>query len=149
MKLTFTSTSSRILKISAPYILSPLTHIFNKILSTGIFPERLKFSEVKPLFKKGLTTEFSNYRPISLLITFSKIIEKIIYKRLYNYLLKHDILVKEQFGFRVGLSTDIATYALLNSVLMSLDKKHLVGGLFCHLQKAFDCVCGGLIYLFP
>jgi hypothetical protein len=117
--------SSRILKISAPYILSPLTHTINKILSTGIFPERLKFSEVRPLFKKGLTTEFSNYRPISLLIIFSKIIEKIIYKRLYNYLIKHNILVKEQFGFREGLSTDTATYALLNSVLMSLDKKHL------------------------
>ena len=80
--------SSRILKIDAPYILSPLTHIFNKILSNGIFPERLKFSEVKPLFKKGLSTEFSNYRPISLLITFSKITEKIIYKRLYNYFIK-------------------------------------------------------------
>ena len=68
--------SSRILKISAPYILAPFTHIFNKTLSTGIFPERLKFSEVKPLYKKGSTTEFSNYRPISLLTAFSKIIEK-------------------------------------------------------------------------
>jgi hypothetical protein len=106
--------SLRILKISAPYILSPLTHIFKKVLCTGIFPERLKFFEVKPLFKKGSTTEFSNYRPISLLTTFSKIIEKNIYKRRYNYLLKCDILVKEQFGFREGLSTDTATYALLN-----------------------------------
>jgi len=80
--------SSRILKVSAPYSLSPLTHIFNKILRTGMFPERLKYSEVKPLFKKGSTNELSNYRPISLLTSFSKIIEKIIYKRLYNYLLK-------------------------------------------------------------
>ena len=87
--------STRILKISAPYILSPLTYIFNKILSTRIFPERLKISEVKPLFKKGSTTEFSNYRPISLLTSFSKVIKKIIYsfihllciiyKRLYCY----------------------------------------------------------------
>jgi hypothetical protein len=75
--------SSRILKISAPYVLSPLTYIFNKILSTGIFPERLKFSEVKPFFKTGDKTEFSNYRPLSLLTSFSKITEKIIYKRLY------------------------------------------------------------------
>jgi hypothetical protein len=65
--------SSRILKISALSFLSPLTHIqFNEVLCTGIFPERLKFSEVKPLFKKGSTTEFSNYRPISLLTTFSQ-----------------------------------------------------------------------------
>jgi len=68
--------SSRILKISATYFLSPLTYIFNKFLSTGIFPERLKFSEVRPLFKKGDITEFSNYIPISLLTSFSKIIEK-------------------------------------------------------------------------
>jgi hypothetical protein len=132
--------SLRLLKISAPYILSPLTHIFNKILCTGIFPERFKFSEIKPLFKKGSATEFSNYRPISLLTTFSKIIEKIINKRLYNYLWKYDILVNEQFGFREGLSTDTATYALINSVLLSLDKKHLVGGLLCDPQNAFDCV---------
>ena len=49
-------------------------------------------------------------------------------------------MVNEQFGFREKLSTDLATYALLNAVLISLDKKNLVGGLFCDLQKAFDCV---------
>jgi hypothetical protein len=56
--------SSRILKVSTPYVLSPLTYIFNKILSTGIFADRLKYSEVKLLYKKGDKTEFSNYRPI-------------------------------------------------------------------------------------
>jgi hypothetical protein len=66
--------SSRILKISALYVLSPQTYIFNKVLSKSIFPERLKFSEVRPLFKKGDITEFSNYSPISLLTSFSKII---------------------------------------------------------------------------
>ena len=85
--------SSRIVKISAPYVLSLLTYIFNKVLSTGIFPERLQFSEVRPLFKKGDITEFSNYRPISLLTSFSKIIEKIIFKRLCNYLNDNNILV--------------------------------------------------------
>ena len=80
--------STRILKISAPYILSPLTYTFNKVLSTGIFPERLKFSEVNPIFKKGDKAEIFNYRPVSLLTSFSKVIEKIIYKRLYNYLMK-------------------------------------------------------------
>jgi len=56
---------TRILKMSAPYILSPLTHIVNKILSMGIFPDRLKFAEVKPLYKDGNSLDFSNYRPIS------------------------------------------------------------------------------------
>jgi len=68
--------SSRILKVSTPYIVPPLTYIFNKILSTGTFPDRLKYSEVRPLYKKGDKTDVSNYRPISLLISFSKIIGK-------------------------------------------------------------------------
>ena len=84
--------STRIIKISAPCILCPLTLILNKILSTGVFPKRLKFSEVKPLYKKGIKTELSNYRPISLLPLFSKIIEKVLYKRVYNYLEKKYIL---------------------------------------------------------
>jgi len=92
------------------------------------------------LFEKGDKTKFANNRPISLLTSFSKIIEKIIYKRLYRHLKENNILVKEQFGFREKSSTDMATYALLNTVLSSLDKELLVGGIFCDLQKAFDCV---------
>jgi hypothetical protein len=73
--------SSRILKISAPYVLSLLTYcISNKILSTSIFSERLKFSEVRPLFKNGDITEFSNYRPISLFISFLKSLKKLFMK---------------------------------------------------------------------
>jgi len=115
-------------------------YIFNKILSTGIFPERLKFSEVRPLFKKGDITEFSNYRPISLLTSFSKITEKIIYKRLYSYLNDNNMLVDDQYGSREKLSAKTATYTLINNVLSSLDRRNLVGGLFCDLQKAVDCV---------
>ena len=86
-------------KDQCPYILSPLTLILNKILSTGVFPKRLKFSELKPLYKKGIKTELSNYRPISLLPSFSKIIEKVIYKRVYTYLEKNYVLDNKQFGF--------------------------------------------------
>ena len=95
---------------------------------------------MKRLYKKGDKTEFSNYRPISLLTSFSKIIEKIIYKRWYCHVICNNILVNEQFGFREKLSTEMATYTLLNNVLSSLDRKNFVGGLFCDLQKAFNCV---------
>ena len=88
---------SIILKVSTPYFLSPLIFISNKILSTGTFPDRLKYSEVKPLYKKGDKTEVSKYKPISLTI-FSKIIEKIIHKRLYCHLNNNNILVNEQFA---------------------------------------------------
>jgi len=78
--------STRLLKMSAPCFVSPLTYITNKILSTGIFPDRLKFSEVKPIYKDGDPLDFSNYRPISLLTSFSNVIEKMIYKSLYHFL---------------------------------------------------------------
>jgi hypothetical protein len=81
-------------------------YIFNKVLSTGIFPERLKFSEVSPIFKKGDKPEISNYRPVSLLTSFSKVIEKIIFRRLYNYLKENNALVSEQCGFREKVSTE-------------------------------------------
>jgi len=114
--------------------------MFPDRLKFGMFPDRLKFAEVKPLFKKGASTEFCNYRPVSLLTSFSKIIEKIIYVRLCRHLNANNILVNEQFGFREKSSTEMATQYLLNTILSSLDKKNFVGGLFCDLQKAFDCV---------
>jgi len=70
--------------------------------------------------------EVSNYKPISLLTTFKKIIEKIIHKRLYCHLNNNNILVNEQFGFREKLSTGMANFTLLNKVLSSLDRKNLL-----------------------
>jgi hypothetical protein len=110
------------------------------MLTTGTFPDRLKFSEIKPIYKKGDKTLISNYRPISLLPVFSKIFEKIIYKRLYDYLTLNNILVKEQCGFRCNTSTEIAIHTLVNNVLSFLNDKKIVGGLFCDLEKAFDSI---------
>jgi hypothetical protein len=132
--------STKIIKASAPYIRSPLSHIVNRILSTGIFPHRLKFSEIKPVYKKGDRTNFANYKPISLLPSFSKIFEKLTHKRLDKHIRNNNILAKEQYGFVVNSSTEIATHNLLNTMLSSLNNKLYVGVLFCDLQKAFDGV---------
>ena len=71
--------STRIPKLSTPYVVSPITYICNLILNTGIFPDRLQYAIVKPVFKnKGNRQHMTNYRPISLLTSFSKIIEKLI-----------------------------------------------------------------------
>jgi hypothetical protein len=67
--------STKLLKISSCFISSPLIYICNKSLSSGIFPDRLKYAMVKPLFKKGDRANISNYRPISLLSSFAKVIE--------------------------------------------------------------------------
>jgi len=87
--------SVKILKLSSPFISSPLNYICNKLLSPGIFPCRLKYAEVVPLLKKGDKEDTSNYRPISLLTAFSKVFEKVIYVRLYQHLINHSVLVNE------------------------------------------------------
>ena len=85
----------RILKISAPYIISPLIYLRNKSMTTGIFPTRLKYSQIVPIFKKGNKQELTNYRPITLFTSFSKIFEKVIYKRLYDHVMCYKILANE------------------------------------------------------
>jgi hypothetical protein len=76
---------------------------------------------VKPFFKKGERGCISNYRPISLLTSFSKVFEKVIFNRLLEHLNCNNILVKEQFGFRKDLTTEKATYELINDILSALN----------------------------
>jgi hypothetical protein len=132
--------SNWIIKLTAPFIISPLTYICNAVLSTGVFPDRLKYAIVKPIFKKGNKQEISNYRPISLLTSFSKIIGKLIYARLHAHIDMNNILVQEQYGFRTHSSTEQAAFTLINSILTAMNNNQIVGSIFCDLQKAFDCV---------
>jgi hypothetical protein len=120
--------------------MSPLTYICTAILGSGVFPDRLKFAIVKPCFKKGNTQEISNYGPISLLTSFSKITEKLIYLRLIAHTEANSILAQEQYGFRTHLSTEKVAFSLSNSILTAMNNKQTVGGIFCDLQKAFECV---------
>jgi hypothetical protein len=110
------------------------------MLFSGVFPDRLKYAIIKPLHKNDDRCEASNYRPISLLTSFSKIFEAIVQKRTLKHLTKHNILCTEQYGFRVGFKTDNATYKLTNEILNALNNKQQIGGIFCDLEKAFDCV---------
>ena len=71
--------STKILKVSSNYRTSPLTYICNKVILSGIFPDQLKFSVVKPIYKKGDRMNLTNYRPISLLTSFSKVLKKALY----------------------------------------------------------------------
>jgi hypothetical protein len=129
-----------ILKISIPFISSPLIYICNNSLSLGIFPTRLKYSQISPIFKKKDRTFMSNYRPISLLTSFSKIFEKVIFNRIKHHIDANNMLAQEQYGFTTKSSTQVATYNLVNNALLALDGKLSVRGLFCDLAKAFDSV---------
>ena len=80
----------------------PLTNIFNSSLSTGIVPSALKLAKIVPIFKQGTHEDITNYRPISILPYFSKILEKLMYNRLYDYITRMKILYPSQHGFQAG-----------------------------------------------
>ena len=130
----------RLLKVLNSHISIELSVLINESFLTGIFPEQLKIAKVIPIFKKGLKTKKSNYRPISLLSNFSKIFEKVMQKRLNNFLEICEVLFCMQFGFRSGHSTDHALITLTESIKSTLDNNKFGCGIFIDLQKAFDTV---------
>jgi len=132
--------STKNLKVSYPFISSPINYICNKMLFWGVFPDRLKYAVIKSIHKNDHRCEVSNYRPVSLSISFSKLFETVMQRRILKHLTKYNILSTEQYGFRVGFRTDNATYKLTTEILNAMNNKLLVGGIFCDLEKAFDCV---------
>ena len=88
------------------YIVKPLTHLINQCLHTGVFPDNMKLAKVIPIYKKGDPLEMSNYRPISLLPSISKVIERVVFNQLNMYLYKNKIINANQYGFRAGHSTE-------------------------------------------
>ena len=115
------------------------------MLAQGIYPERLKFSLIKPIYKWGDKSSPSNYRLISLLPVFSKIFEKVINKRLLDHLNNNVILNEHQYGFWSEVSTESASYILINEILITLNNKQMVGGILCDIHKAFDSINLGVL----
>ena len=114
--------------------------IFNTQIALGMFPNRLKYALVKPLYKQGDRSHAYNYRPISMLSSFSKIFEKLMYSQLQDHLSNLKIITENQYGFRTNCSTDKAIYKLINEALNALNNTSAVGGIFLDLEKAFDCL---------
>jgi Reverse transcriptase (RNA-dependent DNA polymerase). len=126
-------------KLSTPFISSSLNYIFHKSLSLGIFPSRLKFSIIKPFFRKGDRNNMVNDRPISLLTSFLKVLDKITHKRHLHHISANSVLVNQSFGFWTKSSTEEASFQLLIEILIALNNRLMVGGIFCNFEKAFDC----------
>ena len=137
--------SNRFLKSVKHAIITPLTKIFNLSISTGEFPENMKLAEVIPLFKKGALDIMENYRPISLLITLSKLLEKSIYKRLYNFINKNNIFYNKQYGFRSNHSCEQAIQDLYGHLINSKEEKQKSIAVFLDLSKAFDTLSHELL----
>ena len=133
--------STKVLKSLPDNILEFLSTIFNKSLSSGRYFRAFKTSKVIPLHKGGSRVEIGQYRPISLIPSFSKILEKLVYKRISRFLNKHKLLHPNQFGFRKHHNTAQATSLLSNTISRVMDE----GGkftlaIFCDMTKAFDCL---------
>ena len=118
----------------------PLSAIINHSILNACFPDVLKIARVCPLFKNGIKSESQNYRPISVLPSFSKIFEKVISCRLTNYLAKNDILTAAQFGFRKNHSCYMALLDLYDKISLAGDRDEFAIGIFIDLSKAFDTI---------
>ena len=131
---------SKLLKHSAPVISKPLSFLVNLSLKTGSFPQKWKTAKITPLHKSGDTTNTDNYRPISVLPTLSKILEREIHRQIMTYLETHSLLSRNQFGYRSKRSTQLATTLFLDNIRFEINKGKLVGALFIDLSKAFDTI---------
>ena len=108
------------------------------MLFTGIFPDSLKISKVKPLFKAGDPVLIFNYRPISLLPSLSKIFEHIIFRQLFDYMTDNNLFAIEQYGFRSGHSTELAALHLIDYLTKQMDVGEIPINIYIDLSKAFD-----------
>ena len=134
-----------LLKLIADLIVTPLNEIITNSFVTGTFPDALKISKVIPIHKGKSTEDLNNYRPISLLSIFDKIIEKLVHKRLYNYLEQQNILYHKQFGFRKNNSTTFALMEITEKIKETIDNHKYGCGIFIDLRKAFDTVNHGIL----
>ena len=127
-------------------IISPsIAALINKSLTSSHFPNQLKLAKVFPIFKNGSKSDPSNYRPISILPTISKIFEKHVNKHLLGYLNKYKLIHECQSGFRHKHSCQTALVKLIDQWMYCIDHGDLVGTLFIDFQKAFDMVDHSLL----
>ena len=129
-----------IIKESIPLIAEPLSEVVNACFQQGVYPSSLKHSMITPIFKKGDPTQTNNYRPISVLSCFSKILEKLISVRITEFLMVHKILNINQHGFLKGRGTDTALLEFTDFILKALEKGRVAASVMLDLEKAFDCV---------
>ena len=134
------SIPSKVLNMLKNDISEQLADLFNLSFTTGTFPTLLKTAKVIPIHKKDSKSNFTNYRPISLLSNLDKILEKLMHSRLSTFLNIKDIIYPLQFGFRQNYSTSYALIHLTETIKEALDQGKYGCGIFVDLQKAIDTV---------
>lgn len=127
-----------IIKKTLDCISIPLCYIFNLSLQSGVFPDRMKVAKVIPLYKSGDKHSFNNYRPVSLLSQFSKVLEKLFAQRLDSFIEKYQLINENQFGFRKNRSTALALLTFIDDISSATNNNKYTVGVFVDLKKAFD-----------
>ncbi len=139
--------NNRLLKELAVPLCKPLSDLFNYSLSSETVPSAWKEANVTPIFKKDDPMNVANYRPISLLSTIGKSLEKLVHKHVYNYFLDNHTISSLQSGFKQGDSTVNQLVDIYNTFCKALDEGKEVRSVFCDISKAFDRVWhAGLLY---
>ena len=132
--------SHRMLKETSRTISLPLTMLFSRSLREQTFPNAWKIANVMPPFKKGEKESPSNYRPISLISCLGKVMERIVFKHIYNYMHSTNLIYKNQSGFLPGHSTVYQLIDIYNQICKAFDDKQSTCMVFCDVSKAFDRV---------
>ena len=130
--------SPSVLKYCAVALTPPLHKLFIQSLQSGQLPSEWKLHLIVPIFKSGNKSDIKNYRPISLLCTISKVLERIIYKKIIDYI--YPLISVNQYGFLKGKSCVLKLLSSLAIIVDSLDRRHSVDAIYLDVRKAFDSV---------
>ena len=129
-----------VIKLVAQDLVSPLTHIINLSITKSVFPALWKHAKVVPLLKKGDPLTAKNYRPVALLPIFSKILERVVFNQLVNYLDTNNLIHPNHHGSRSGHSTATALIQMYGTWVEEVDNDNMVGVMMVDLSAAFDMV---------
>lgn len=141
----YDSVCTSVLKACKEELAQVLAYLINLSLQTGTFPEKLKVTTVKPVYKKGEKSDLCNYRPITLSSVFSKIFEKVMHDQLTGFLNKFRQINKNQFGFQKNKSTAHAAFDLIDKIQQNVNNENYTTVIFLDMSKAFDFVCHDLL----
>jgi Reverse transcriptase (RNA-dependent DNA polymerase) len=132
--------SAQLLKTALPYLIEPLTYMYNMCIKQNIFPQAFKSAKVIPLEKKRGSTDLNNFRPISLLTILSKPLEKHIQTHILQYMENYNLFHNFQSGFRKQHSCHTALVRLCDTWLQAINNSKMTGAIFLDFKKAFDLV---------